>query len=132
MRESLQKHLDSIDLWLLRNARLVRLVRIGVTALIVGLALTALPVTIFDNEDRVNEIQASRVEGSRESCLEENTRYGEAIAGLERLVARNPPKRPLGKLEARRQKRALAEFAGVIAPHYDCSARVKRLTHGRK
>jgi hypothetical protein len=94
---------------------------------IVGAILALFIWVLVENDDRISEVQQSRVQSSQRSCHEGNARHVEAIAGLERLIARHPVK-GLPRTARVAQRQALYELGEVIAPYYLCKMRVAEQT----
>jgi hypothetical protein len=91
-------------------------------------AIIALSVWVLvENGDRISEVQQSRVSSSMRSCREGNERHTQAVIGLERLIARHPSGQ-LTRTKRLDESQALGELAEVIAPTFECKARVAEQT----
>lgn len=104
--------------------------RIGM-AVIVGLVcgtLLALAVwTIIANQERVGEIQRSRILSAESSCEQQNNRHERLFAQIEATAAHQRIYEPAKYRETVAKARELEALLNAVQPEEDCRARARRL-----
>lgn len=107
------------------------IIRWVVIACCVGvIANSAANVVLFWlNGARVDQIQQSRADAIRVSCMDQNDRHAFAVEVTERLLARPPvpPSRSLTPQEERARRAAVRTWVNALVPERDCRKLVGRV-----
>jgi hypothetical protein len=96
----------------------------------IQLGLGALSVYLVgQNNQRAHDIQASRVDATRTTCLEQNNRHDHTIATLYAEIEKlRPTLTPDERKNLKRNIAANVALIDALAPKADCDRRTKRLT----
>lgn len=95
--------------------------------LITTFAVVAVVTGRNENSQRIEDIQASRAESIRLTCVQQNERHDRSIATLDAIIDARLRQAPQerGRLEASRA--TTRTLIRALVPKEDCDARVSRL-----
>lgn len=99
-------------------ARHVTRVVTAIFAIAIVLNSVSAVVSLENNQDRIHEIQAERVDSILRSCRDENQRHDATIRRLDDLIHRLPPAK---RTRAVQSRAGTVLLINALAPRRDCS-----------
>lgn len=131
MLEGVQRKVDEIQ----RGYVLWTRITFGVLAmlvLVVLLGAVAAVVAIHENHNRIEDIQASRIDVALTTCRDQNARRTNTINQLDDIIAKRSKGAPPAERARMRTSRAFTILLiDALAPHQDCN-KVIHERYGRK
>ena len=98
-----------------------------VTGFGLGVLVAVCGWILVSNQDRINEIQESRVRGSEIACEQQNERHERLFAQIETTAAVQKVREPVKYRETVAKARELEQLLDVVQPEEDCSERARKL-----
>lgn len=95
--------------------------------LAVGLSITTLVLVIHDNNDRISEVQRSRLNATLLGCYQQDHKHETLFAGLERVAAYQRVHDPTKYRETVKNARQTELLLNAVQPEEDCKERARSL-----
>lgn len=133
LRDRLDEIQRGYEEWVTNSRRLLGwLIAIQVALFTIQIPLGVLSVYLLgQNRDRADEIQTSREQSARSSCLEQNKRHDDTIATLNNFVTAYKAKHPDATEKQRRDIQQSVDgnvsLINALVPKDNCAERVARL-----